>query len=114
MNFHVPRPVAILIVVGLVLLAASGVTSAVADALRQSYHADCDLFRPMPIDREPNANDTEPKPLTPEERAECREERASVTLVDALHRAAVGPGIAIVAISGVYLLGAAIAALRRG
>lgn len=114
MRFDIPRHVALFTVLGLVLLAAAGAADAMADSLRQNYQNECgsfDLgFRP----HEPGNETQEPEPLTPQERQECRDARLPVTVAEAVHRGALAPGIAIVAIAGVYLLGAAIAAIRRG
>lgn len=134
MNLPIPRRFAYLIVIGLVLLAVAGAGDALGNALRENYTAECDpwgrSFAPELRDPTPDqeqtpqdsneteqeteqGNEQEPTPPTPQERQDCRDARLPLTIVDAITRAALGPGIAIVAISAVFLISAAIAARRR-
>ncbi len=117
MRFHVPKGLAILVIAGLVLLAVAGAADSIANAMRDNYNLDCDVyghpFEPRP---DPDSNETDEPDTTPptkEERKECRSARLPITVVDAIKGAALGPGIAIVAISAVFMIAAAIAARRR-
>jgi hypothetical protein len=115
MRFPVSKRVAYLVISGLVLLAIAGAADSIGSALRDNYHTECDPWG-GPRAPPPGANETreEPEfvPPTEAEREECRSMRAPVTLVDAITRATMAPGIAIVAISAVFLVAAAIAARR--
>jgi len=82
------------VVAGLALLAVGGALLAVADGLRDTSRlAGCD----------PYGAGTTP---------DCRSDRLTVTVVDALGRGTLGPGIAMVVLAGVYLIAAGIQARR--
>lgn len=117
MRFQVPKRVAYLVIVGLVLLAVAGAADSIGNAMRENYQLDCHGPKVrFPVDLEPGSNETDNdtyEPPTPEEREECRAMRLPVTVMQAVTNAALAPGIAIVAISGVFLVAAAIAARQR-
>lgn len=109
---EVPRRVWVGLAVGLGLLVVGGVLGAVQNGMQEFYHEDCARYgfeRPLP----PNGT-AEPEPLTPAQREACEDDLERLTAVDALQRAALGPGIALVALSGVYLVALAIAGRDDG
>lgn len=109
---EVPRRVWVGLAVGLGLLVVGGVLGAVQNGLQELYYGDCS---PYGFERPLAPNETaEPEPLTPEERAACKDDRTTLTVVDALQRALLGPGIALVALAGVYLVALAIAGRDGG
>lgn len=118
MKFHVPKGLAVLVIIGLVLLAVAGAADSITTAMRDNYNLDCHVYghsfqdRPDPVSNE-TTNETDDPPPTKQEREDCRSARLPITVVDAIKGAALGPGIAIVAISAVFMIAAAIAARRR-
>lgn len=117
MMFHIPKRVAYLVIVGLVLLAIAGAADSIGDAMRDNYHRECDPYgSDLRFHPEPDGNETDNEtyePPTAEERAECREARMPVTVLKAVTNAALAPGIAIVAIAAAFIVAAAIAARHR-
>ncbi len=121
MNFHVPKRWAYLMIVGLVLLAVAGASNSVENAMRDNYMADCGAFdaRLHPDSPRPDANESDDNetddytPPTPAEREQCREARMPVTVLSVVNRATLGPGIAIIALTAVFLVAAAITGGRR-
>lgn len=109
---EVPRRVLQAFVAGLVLLGVAGAATAVHSNLQDLHWQDCiGLERPKPA--EPRNDTRQEAPLGPDERAQCRSEQRTLTALDALARATMGPGIAIVVLVGLYLLASAVHS-RRG
>lgn len=109
---EVPRRVWVGLAVGLGLLVVGGVLGAVQNGMQEFYHEDCARYgfeRPL----QPNET-AQPEPLTPAEKEACRDDLAVLTAVDALQRATLGPGIALVALAGVYLVAVAVAGRGDG
>lgn len=97
--FEVPRWWWIGVTAGLVLVAVGGALGAVEDGMRENHSLDgCGGFGP---------------PREGADEAQCREGRIRITVVDAVTRATLGPGIAVVVLAGVYLVATAVAGRRR-
>lgn len=95
----VPRWWWIGVLVGLVLVATGAALGAVEQGMREEQALEgCGAFGG------PAAEGVDEQ--------ECRGERVRITVVDAVTRATLGPGIAIVVLAGVYLLAAAITQRR--
>lgn len=104
----VPRRVWVGLAVGLGLLVVGGVLGAVQTGMQEFYFEDCaPYYDPnQPIDRN---GTVERRELSPEERDACEDDLDALIAVDAVQRATLGPGIALVALSGIYLVALAIA-----
>lgn len=122
MRFHIPKRWAYMVIAGLALLAVAGAADSVESAMRDNYVADCDVYgdrfqlQPRAPGEDPPDNETDENeytPPTPAEREQCREARLSVTVMSVITRATLGPGIAIIALTAVFLVSAAISAGRR-
>lgn len=104
MAFDVPRWWWTGFVVGLLLLALGGALNAVEEGMRDNYSTDgCGHTGggARPADEQPDDVD-------------CRGQRLTIGWVDAFSQATFGPGIAITILTGVYLIGAAIALTKGG
>jgi len=111
---EVPRRVLQGLLTGLVLLGLAGALAAVENGLRDLYYADCEVGRYGPREPAPGANATQDGEKTgdvlgPAELASCQAERRTLTAIDAVQRASLGPGVSLVALVGAYVLAAAIA-----
>lgn len=85
---------------GLILLAVGGALLAVGQGMREAGAIDGCTAHGGPVAD------------WADEQA-CREQRVRTTILDALGRGTLGPGIAIVVLAGVYLLAMAITGRRR-
>lgn len=102
---EIPRRVWIGLAVGLGLLVVGGVLGAVQTGMQEFYYEDCS---PYGIGRPSEPNGTEEARM-PAEVAACKDDLRALTAVDALQRGTLAPGIALVVLSGVYLVALAIA-----
>ena len=109
---EVPRRVWVGLAVGLGLLVVGGVLGAVQNGMQEFYYEDCSRYgfeRPL----QPNET-VEPRDLSPAEKDACEDDLDVLIAVDALQRGMLGPGIALVALSGVYLVALAVAGRDDG